>query len=257
LDHLARLSEQAKKRVSRGYYDNASFGEHRRQSLVHAIAATRKTPIIAEVKFASPSLGQVRHIEPPLKIAKAMLSGGAVALSVLTDPDDFRGGLKFLSEITENVQAPIIMKDIIVSPQQVRAAAQFGADAIVLISELFSRGLADFTIDEIQNQSRQLGLEVIIESHESSAFEKSRALKPDLYGINNRDLSTFEVDISTTERVLRERVHQETRVVSESGIESADDVRRLKVAGAKAFLIGTSIMRAPNIEEKVREFVDA
>jgi indole-3-glycerol phosphate synthase len=257
LDHLARLSEQAKRRVSRGYYDNASFGEHHRQSLVHAIAATRKTPIIAEVKFASPSLGNIRHIEPPLKIARAMLSGGAVALSVLTDPDDFLGGLKLLSEISNSVQAPILMKDIIVAPQQVRAAAQSGADAIVLISELFSRGLADFTIDEMLHQSRQLGLEVIIESHESSGFEKSQALKPDLYGINNRDLSTFEVDISTTERVLREKGRHETLVVSESGIESAVDVRRLKLAGAEAFLIGTSIMRAPNIEEKVREFVDA
>jgi indole-3-glycerol phosphate synthase len=257
LDHLTRLSQQAKKRVSRGYYDQASFGRSHRQSLVRAVAASEKTPIIAEIKFASPSLGKIRQIEQPSKIARAMLSGGAAALSVLTDPDDFQGGLGFLSDISKMVQAPLLMKDIIVSPRQLRAAARSGADAIVLISELFSRGLADSTIDELLQLARQLELEVIIESHGPSAFEKSQALKPDLYGINNRDLSTFEVDLVTTERVLREKLPLGGPVVSESGIESADDVRRLKAAGAEAFLIGTSIMRASNIEEKVREFVNA
>jgi indole-3-glycerol phosphate synthase len=254
---LARLSHQAKKRVGSGYYDTDHSVKPHRQSLVRAIVETEKTPIIAEIKFASPSLGKIREVDRPLKIAKAMLAGGASALSILTDPDGFHGGLDFLSDIAEEVTAPLIMKDIIVSPQQLRTAALSGADAVVLISELFGRGLADFAIDESVDLAKKLGLEVLVESHGHSEFTQTRALKPDLYGINNRNLSNFEVDIATTERILRDEQPVEGPVVSESGIESVDDVRRLKAAGAQAFLIGTSIMRAQNIEEKVREFVSA
>jgi len=224
---------------------------------VKAISESEKTPIIAEIKFASPSSGKIRDVERPLKIANEMLAGGASALSILTDPDGFSGGLNILSDVAGEVTVPLIMKDVIVSPQQLRAAASCGANAIVLISELFSRGLADLAIDKSVDLARSLGLEVLVESHGPSAFSETRALKPDLYGINNRNLSNFEVDISTTERILRGNKPLGGPVVSESGIKSVGDIRRLKAAGAEAFLVGTSIMRAENIEQKVREFVGA
>lgn len=256
-DHLLRLSELAKKRVNDGYYDQNPDVGRVHASLVRAIRASEKTPIIAEIKFASPSSGKIREIEPPLGIARALLSGGAAALSILTDPDGFQGELEFLAKIAKEVRAPLIMKDIIVSPRQLRAAANFGADAVVLISELYKRGLASSMIKPMIDEARKLGLEVLLEANETRAFQEMQTIKPDLYGINNRNLSTLDIDIGTTERILSQTKPEDGPVVSESGIESADDVRRLKTAGADAFLIGTSIMRSRDVEQKVRDYVNA
>jgi indole-3-glycerol phosphate synthase len=186
-----------------------------------------------------------------------MLSGGACALSILTDPESFQGGLNVLSEVAEQVNVPVIMKDIIVSPRQLKAGAGGGADVVVLISELFSRGLTDTGLDETVEEARRLGLEVLVEANGALEFEKMRSHSPDLYGINNRNLLTFQVDLDTTERILSKTKRLDRPVVSESGIESAGDIRRLKSAGAQAFLVGTSIMKSANVESKVRELVNA
>jgi indole-3-glycerol phosphate synthase len=256
-NHLGELSRLAKQRVHNGYYDTDVTVQRRHESLVQAIRNSRKTPMITEIKYASPSSGKIRDFESPLKIAKGMLAGGACALSILTDPDAFQGGLQVLSEVAENVDAPIVMKDIIVSPEQLRAAANCGADAVVLISELFSSGLASLGMSSLIHEARQLGLEVLAEANGPREFEKMRSYKPDLLGINNRDLSTFRVDLGTTTRILAEIKPIVAPVVSESGIETVTDIRRLKRAGAQAFLVGTSIMKSSNIEQKVRELVNS
>ncbi len=186
-----------------------------------------------------------------------MVGGGACALSVLTDPESFRGGLNVLSEVSEQVDVPVIMKDIIVSLRQLKAGASAGADAVVLISELFSKELTEMKLDETIGEAKRLGLEVLVEANGALEFEKMRTHKPDLYGINNRNLLTFEVDLDTTERILSKTKRLDRPVVSESGIESPLDIRRLKSAGAQAFLVGTSIMKAANVESKVRELVNA
>src|SRR6266704_4365554 len=143
VDYIAGLALKAGARVGRGYYDNVQTGKRSSKGLVETIQRVESTPIIAEVKFASPSAGKIREHGDPLRIAKAMLKGGACAISVLTDPDDFQGNLDTLATLSREVDVPLVMKDIIISPVQVQAAARAGASAIVLISELFSRRLTE------------------------------------------------------------------------------------------------------------------
>lgn len=256
-DYIAGLALKAVARVGRGYYDNVQKGERSGQSLAQTIRETAGTPIITEVKFASPSAGKIREHGDPLQVANAMLKGGACAVSVLTDPEDFEGHLDSLASLSRQLSVPLVMKDIIVSPVQIRAAAKAGARALVLISELFSRGLTDEPLDDLVREAGRLGVEVLLEANSPEEFRKLAEHKPDLYGINNRNLSTFELDLSTTERVLATNGHLDRPVVSESGIESASDIVRLKKAGAQAFLVGTSIMKSSDVTSKVQELVNA
>jgi indole-3-glycerol phosphate synthase len=257
VDHLPELAAKARARVKRGYYDNCETANASPKGLVTAIQESRKTPVITEIKYASPSAGKIRESGNPLRIARAMLSGGACAISVLTDPENFDGNLENLVTISRDTEAPRIMKDIIVSPKQLQAGARAGASAVVLISEVFSRKLSNVGLDSMILEANRLGLEVLVEANSAGEFESLRRFRPDLYGINNRNLSTFQVDLSTTEKILAQNADMDRPVVSESGIESARDVRRLKAAGAGAFLVGTSIMKSSDVEGKVRELVNA
>src|SRR2546422_9038337 len=257
VDYIAGLALKARARVRRGYYSNVQRGEHSSKGLLETIQKVEGTPIITEVKFASPSAGKIREHVDPLRIARAMLKGGACAISVLTDPEDFQGNMDTLAALSREVDVPLVMKDIIVSPVQIQAAARAGAGSVVLISELFSRRLAEEPLDRLVREASRLGLEVLLEANSPEEVRKLPAHRADLYGINNRNLSTFQLDLSTTERVLAMNGHADRPVVSESGIENPGDIVRLKKAGAEAFLIGTSIMKSPDVEAKVRELVSA
>ena len=257
VDYIAGLALKAGARVERGYYDNVQTGKRSSKSLVETIQRLESTPVITEVKFASPSAGKIRDHGDPLRIARAMLKGGACAISVLTDPDDFQGNMETLATLSREVDVPLVMKDIIISPVQVQAAARAGASAVVLISELFSRRLTEEPLDRLVREAGRLGVEVLLEANSPEEFRKLPEHKPDLFGINNRNLSTFQLDLSTTERVLAMNGHVDRPVVSESGIESRRDIVRLKNAGAEAFLVGTSIMKSSDVESKVRELVNA
>ena len=257
VDYIAGLALRAGARVGRGYYDGVERGRPSVNSLAEAISKAGKTPVITEIKFASPSVGKIREQDNPLHIARAMLNGGACAISVLTDPEDFQGHLDTLATLSRQLDAPLLMKDIVVSAAQVRAAGRAGARAIVLISELFSRGLTDEPLDDLVREAARSGVEVLLEANSPEEFRKLHEHKPDLYGINNRNLSTFQLDLSTTERVLAMNDHSDRPIVSESGIETPRDIVRLKKAGAEAFLIGTSVMKSSDVESKVRELVNA
>jgi indole-3-glycerol phosphate synthase len=257
VDHLPALAAKARARVERGYYDNGGTANAPPRDLIRAIQEAGATPVITEIKFASPSAGKIRESGNPLQIANAMLRGGACGISVLTDPENFDGSLETLVTISRETEAPTIMKDIIVSPKQLQAGARAGASAVVLISEVFSKKLSAIGLDSMILEANRLGLEVLAEANSVGEFENLRRFSPDLYGINNRNLSTFELDLSATERILSENVDLDGLVVSESGIESPRDIRRLKAAGAHAFLVGTSIMKSSDIEGKVRELVNA
>ena len=243
--------------MRRGYYDDAQTGKRSRKSLVETIQKLDRAPVITEIKFASPSAGKIREAQDPFKIAMEMLKGGACAISVVTDPDDFHGSLDTLANLSRVVNVPLLMKDIIVSATQVQAASAAGARAVVLISELFSRGLTVEPLDKLVREANQLGVEVLLEANSPLEFGKLCEHRPDLYGINNRNLSTFKLDLSTTERVLAANSLLDRPVVSESGIEHPRDIARLKKAGANAFLVGTSIMKSANIVSKLQELVNA
>ena len=256
-DRLEELAAKARARVKRGYYNPRREAIGPTRSLVGSIKHTSKNPIIAEVKYASPSAGKIRDVGRPDKIAKAMVHGGACGISVLTDPENFDGNLETLANISQSLEVPTIMKDIIVSPEQLLAGKQAGASAVVLISEVFSKKLSNVGLDTMILEASRLGLETVVEANSAFEFESVRRFRPDLYGINNRNLSTFQLDLSTTEKILVSNPGIDRPLVSESGIESASDVRRLRAAGADAFLVGTSIMRALDIERKVSELVNA
>jgi len=257
-DHLLMLAREAEWRVENGYYENPPRVCHAKRSLQIAVRdCNTKNPVIAEIKYASPSQGRIRSVDSPTKIAEEMLDGGACALSVLTAPDSFQGAIVNVSDVSVRVDVPVLMKDIIVSPDQLRAGARAGADAVVLIAELFERGLAKTTMSEMTTEAKNLGLEVLAEACSAESFVGLKKVEPDLYGINNRDLSSLRINLETTEEILSRKNGLGGLVVAESGIETAADVRRLRAAGADAFLVGTSIMRAENVREKVRELVGA
>ena len=257
MDHLARLAHDARARVENGYYDNVSRTQHQHVSLSRAIREAKSNAVITEIKFSSPSQGAIRNAEPASPIARSMVKGGACAISVLTEPDNFNGGLAALSEVAAWTSVPTVMKDVIVSPRQLEAGARAGADAVVIVSEVFSRRLGMVSLQEVLGRARNLGLETLVEANELGNFVMMRELHPDLYGINNRDLSTLDVKLSRTENILTQAGPVDAPIVSESGINSPEEVKRLRKAGAQAFLIGTSVMRAANIEAKVRELVMA
>ena len=149
------------------------------------------------------------------------------------------------------------MKDIILSPIQIFAASKLGANAILLIQAIFDRGYSEKSLNEMIEGAHQLGLEVLLETHTEEEFRLAIETNADLIGINNRNLGTLKIDLNTTKEILKNNNSYGKVIVSESGIKNPKDLRFLRECGAKAFLIGSSIMLTENIEEKVREFVEA
>jgi indole-3-glycerol phosphate synthase len=186
-----------------------------------------------------------------------MAKGGATAISVLTEPKHFNGSLEALAEAREAVKLPILMKDIILSPLQIHAASKIGANAVLLIKALFDRGYCERSLDEMISGAHLLGLEVLLETHTESEFCSAVKTGADLIGINNRNLGTLKVDLNVTKKILLKNDPNGKLVISESGINTPADILFLRESGARAFLIGSAIMSNDNIEEKVKEFVNA
>ena len=184
-----------------------------------------------------------------------MIAGGTSALSVLTQPHLFNGSPEFFMKIRKEVQIPMLMKDIMIDKVQIDAAQKIGADYILLIQALFDTGLLQ-NMEELIEYAHQKNLKVLLESHTIQEFENSLKTKADIIGINNRNLDTLELDINTTKEILS---NQKTSriIISESGINTPEDIQFLHKCGAKAFLVGTSIMKSDNIEENVRNLVNA
>jgi len=254
-DFLDLLAEGAKETIRTGYYDNVAQATTVDTSLKTAILESKATPVITEIKVASPSAGVIRKDLAAAEVARAMEKGGAVGLSVLTEPKHFNGSLKSLVEARKAVKLPILMKDIILSTVQIEAASKLGATAILLIQALFDRGYCEGDVKEMISEAHSKNLEVLLETHNATEFHSAVATDADLIGINNRDLKTFKVDLNATRQILENNDPKGKIIVSESGINTPADLRFLHACGAHAFLVGSAIMRSGNIEEKVRELV--
>jgi indole-3-glycerol phosphate synthase len=254
-DFLAKLIDDARRRVRDGYYDVKDECSHKPISLRRAIKSAERNAIIAEIKPASPTLGPLRPEIDPIRAAKRMLDGGAIALSVLTEPDNFAGSLENLRKVRDHVSVPLLMKDIIIHEKQVEAARKTGADCILLIEPIFSK----YPISSLARMIRfahQFQLEVLLEVHHEDELKRALNTEADLLGLNNRDLSTLETNLETTNQLMaKARGRTEKILISESGFESAEHIRLVKPARVDAFLIGSSIMLADDLERKVREFV--
>jgi indole-3-glycerol phosphate synthase len=207
--------------------------------------------IIAEVKRASPSQGLIRQEFDPIEVARALAAGRASALSVLTEERFFQGSLLYLERIQKEVPLPLLRKDFILDGYQLLEAKSFGADAVLLIAALLDRVL----LKELKDEARTLSLDVLIEVHTEAELESALEASPDLIGINNRDLRTFEVKLETTERLVP-MVPRGISVVCESGIESVEQIKRLEGLGIHIFLVGETLMRAADPGAKLRELLE-
>jgi len=213
--------------------------------------------LIAEIKKASPSTGVIRADFDPVRIAREYERAGASCLSVLTDEDFFQGSLEYLRQIREAVKLPLLRKDFIIDARQIREAIAWGADAILLIVAI----LTDEQLREFHALGDQAGLAVLVEVHDEAELERALAAQARLIGVNNRDLKSFQVHLETTER-LADRLRQagdfeSITLVAESGIHTRADVERLQACGARAILVGESLMRQDDIGAKVDELLAA
>ena len=205
--------------------------------------AAGQAAVIAEVKKASPSKGVLREDFEPADIAQSYAEGdgsiGAACLSVLTDRQFFQGSVDFLKQARASCDLPVLRKDFMVDPYQIYESRAMGADAVLLIAAC----LDDAQMKDFEAIARDLGMAVLVEVHDGAELDRALKLRTPLIGINNRDLSTFDVSIETT-LGLRARVPSDRVLVTESGIGTREDVARLREAGVQAFLVGEAFMRA-------------
>ena len=225
------------------------------------LAALRRAPqgevaLIAEVKKASPSAGVLCADFDPVRIAREYEAAGASCLSVLTDEKFFQGSLDYLRQIRAAVKLPLLRKDFIIDERQILEAIEWGADAILLIVSI----LEDKQLHDFQALAEAAGLAALVEVHDEAELDRALTAGARLVGVNNRDLTTFKVDLATTERLAPKLFAapgaSERLLVTESGIHTRADVTRLARCGARAILVGESLMRGGDIRAKGRELLD-
>jgi indole-3-glycerol phosphate synthase len=219
------------------------------RGFARSLAGSRRR-IVAEVKKASPSKGLIRADFNPVAIAKDYAAHGASAISVLTEERFFQGSLDYLAEIHGAVQVPLLRKDFTLDPYQLIESKSYGADAVLLIAAMLDASL----MRDLGVQARALGLDVIVEIHTERELAAAIDSGAQVIGINNRDLKTFVVDLSVTER-LAPLLPPATPAVCESGIDSLEQIRRIEKYGIHVFLIGESLMRAPAPGQKLKELL--
>ncbi|MDN3516140.1 indole-3-glycerol phosphate synthase TrpC [Aquisalimonas lutea] len=206
-----------------------------------------RAAVIAEIKKASPSKGRIRSDFNPEALARSYADGGATCLSVLTDRDFFQGHDLDLRAARGACDLPVLRKDFIIDPFQIWESRVLGADCILLIAA----ALADERMEELYRLARSLGMDVLVEVHDDAELDRALALNPELIGINNRDLHTFETDLRTTLRLL-ERIPEGAFVVTESGFSTREEVVSMLEQGVPGFLVGEAFMRAPDPGAELR-----
>jgi indole-3-glycerol phosphate synthase len=252
---VSRKSERlntVKARLSLGEIRARINDSEKSRDFAAAIKRSPQEPVklIAEIKGASPSKGVIREGFDPVSIARIYEEENVHAVSILTEEDYFKGSLSFLSDARRVLSKPVLRKDFIIDEYQIYESRANGADAILLIAALLGKNQAL----EYLHLADELGLSVLFEIHDFKELEMALMVDSKIIGINNRNLKTLRVDINTT-FALRKEIPSGRIVVSESGIRTRDDVRKMQEAGIDAMLIGTALMESPDISQKLVELM--
>lgn len=251
VDRKREEIEERKRSVSQADLKAMAGDQPRARGFAQAMAdriGARKPAVIAEIKKASPSKGILRDPFNPPAIAESYEKGGATCLSILTDRDFFQGHEDYLKEARAACSLPVIRKDFMVAPYQVYESRAIGADCILLIAACLTRG----QMQELEGIAHEIGLDVLVEVHNSEEMDDALTLTTPLVGINNRNLHTFEVSLDTTFD-LHQRIPEDRLTITESGILTREDVTAMTDREIYGFLVGESFMRAPEPGEKLQE----
>jgi indole-3-glycerol phosphate synthase len=241
MDELDYFVENAFSLVTSGYYH---IGDKRKRGL-HSLSASLRegSGVIAEFKRRTPS-SDARHDEAgAFETARKFVDMGACAISILTEPHRFNGSVEDIIAAAE-LPVPLLMKDFIIDGEQIEAAERAGADAVLLIAEIFDR--YQYSLELLEQEAHSRGIEVILEVNSVQQFVRAQKTGADIIGINCRDLGTLTLHRGRVESILSQ-VRKDRPVLGMSGIESPEDVRRMLLAGADGVLVGTSIMRRPEL----------
>lgn len=230
----------------------AALDKRGRRDFLAALKNPRRGTVglIAEVKKASPSAGVICPNFDPVRIAKEYEAAGASCLSVLTDEKYFQGSLEYLKQIRAAVNLPLLRKDFIVDERQIAEAIEWGADAILLIVAC----LSDAELKHFHDLATETGLTALVEVHDEAELDRAMAIDVRLVGVNNRNLKDLTIDLSTTERLAAKlfSVKKDALLVAESGLKTRADIERVERSGAKAILVGESLMKDPaTMREKI------
>ena len=237
---IASLEEDFEKYEKRGFED-----------AIMSSVSKKETAIIAEIKKASPSKGLIREDFEPKKIAKEYEEGGATCLSILTDEPFFQGKLEYLDSVRSSCELPILRKDFMIDLYQIYETKAYGGDCILLIVA----ALDIIQLKDFSQLARELNLDILIEVHSEDELNEALSINSKLIGINNRDLTTFEVDKNLAIKLARQ-IPKDVIVVSESGISSREDILFSKDQGIHSFLIGESFMRKPNPGNALKDILE-
>lgn len=247
---LERACADAMRRVASGYYAAGTHGPSSGRGLLRSL--TSSVSVVAEVKPRSPVAGQLREVGDVASLVREMVRGGAEAVSVLTDPDNFGGRAEYLREAS-SLGVPTLMKDFVVSAEQLEFAAASGASAVLLVLRAFRLGLTGMGLKEAVRAAHDLGLEVLLEVYRPEDVREALVQDADMIGVNSRDLEDLSLSLDRARRILGLIPEAERwRVVVESGIRSHDDVRPFLGMGANKFLVGTAVMTSGDVASAIR-----
>ena len=251
LDTIVKTTKHRIKNLDSVNYKKLNLKKKKR-SLSEAIIKCDRAAVITEIKPASPTSGVMIENINVENIAKNMESGGAIGLSVLTEPIYFKGSYENLLIAKQSTELPILMKDFIIDDIQLEKAVEIGADVVLLMPSITE-------VQHLYERALDLGLEVLFETHNRKQVDQALKLEAKLIGVNNRDLQTFTINLDRTVELIPyiNDLGGNSLIISESGISKPEHIKYLYGKGANAFLVGTSVIKSDDIEKKVMSLVDA